>query len=217
MPDSIVTVLNAASSYDLVDLNTVKDELGITDTTNDAKLARWITATSKRFANVCNIVFPEENIAEVFRHRHGYAPMLWGRDGHTGSPLVLSRRPVTLISSVTEDTTTLTTDDYEANPKAALLYRLGGAGRSHWRGRAVTVVYSAGFYPIPEDVQDAVLAIMKHKWALNGRDPLLRTFSIEGVGAESYWVPLSNQASDLPPDLQPVADTIAYYRDLVVA
>ena len=58
--DSILTVIDPASSYDLVDLDTVKDELGIdpADTSKDARLQRWISATSQRFSNVCGVVFP---------------------------------------------------------------------------------------------------------------------------------------------------------------
>lgn len=215
MNEPILTVLNAASSYDLVDLGTVKDELGITTTTRDAMLQRWITSTSARFSNICGRVFPEENVSEVFRdrylglHTHGPRP---------GPALTLRRRPVTLVSSVSEDTRTLTTSDYEVDYDGGLIYRLTSGARSHWCGTAITAVYSAGYYPIPYDVQDAVMQILKHKWAIFGRDPLLRSFSIENVGAETYWVPLANGGgADLPPDLQPVADTINYYRELVVA
>jgi hypothetical protein len=214
MQEPIVTVLNHASSYDLVDLATVKDELNITNTSSDTKLQRWITSNSKRFANVCGRVFPEENVSEVFRQNYAG----WCAPGAGGSGLVLTRRPVTNVSSVTEDTSVLTTDDYEVDYSAGMLYRLAGGARSYWRGRSITVVYSAGFYPIPEDVQQAILTLMAHKWASQGRDPLLRSFSIENVGAEAYWVPLAaGSAADLPPDLQPVADTIAYYRQMVIA
>jgi hypothetical protein len=216
MQEPILTVLNAASTYDLVDLATVKDEFGITDTSNDTKLQRWITQTSKRFAKVCGIVFPEENVSEVFRQ--GGPWFGWPGATRVGSPLALKRRPVTDVSSITEDTSVLTTSDYEVDYGSGLIYRLTSNSRSHWRGSGITVVYTAGYYPIPEDVQGAVLAILAHKWAINGRDPLLRSFSIENVGSESYWVPLSNGTTvDLPPDLQSVADTIAAYREPVIA
>lgn len=216
MQESIVTVLNAASSYDLVDLATVKDELNITGSTHDTKLQRWITSTSKRFAKICETVFPEENVSEVFRQ--GYPWSTWHGATRPGSPLVLTRRPVTLVTSVTEDTKLLAENvDYEVEYDSGLIYRLTSNSRSQWRGSVITVPYSAGFYPIPEDVQGAILTILTHKWALNGRDPMLRSFSIEGVGSEAYWVPLANGTlADLPPDLMPVADTIAYYREFFI-
>lgn len=217
MQEPILTVLTPASTYDLVDLATVKDELGITDTASDAKLQRWITSNSKRLANVCGVVFPEEHVSEVFRQGSPY--MGWYGATRAGSPLTLRRRPVTLVTSVTEDTNLLVDGtDYEVDYGASLIYRLTSNSRSHWRGSKITVEYSAGYYPIPEDVQGAVLTLMAHKWVSNGRDPLLRSFSIDQVGAETYWVPLTNGSSvDLPPDLQSVADVIATYREHVIA
>jgi hypothetical protein len=231
--DSILTVIDPASSYDLVDLDTVKDELGIdpADTSKDAKLQRWITSTSVRFANICGVVFPEENVSEVFRLLGGgfsyggehqlinyHADHGWGGSHPYGLPIRLRRRPVTFISAVLEGTTTLLPEAYETNMPGALIYRLIGNCRGNWCGSGVTVQYSAGYYPIPADVQDAVLMIMRHKYSAAARDPLLRRFSIEGVGAEDYWVPLSQQGiyEGLPPDLQPVADIIATYRDHVI-
>jgi hypothetical protein len=227
--DSILTVINPASSYDLVDLDTVKDELGIppSDISMDAKLQRWISSTSQRLSNICGVVFPEENVSEVFRllgsgygysnyPYHGYS---YGFSGQPyGLPIRLRRRPVTLVATVTENTTALLPDAYETDLPGGLIYRLTSNCRGNWCGSSVNVEYSAGYYPIPADVQDAALAIIRHKYAASGRDPLLKRFTIENVGSEDYWVPLSQQGvyEGLPPDLQPVADTIANYRDHVV-
>jgi hypothetical protein len=231
--DSILTVIDPASSYDLVDLDAVKDELGIpdTDTSKDARLQRWITSTAVRFANICGVVFPEENVSEVFRllgggfnysgehqltnYHGGYG---WGGSHPYGLPIRLRRRPVTFISAVLEGTNALLPEAYETNMPGALIYRLVGNSRGNWCGSGVTVQYSAGYYPIPADVQEAVLMIIRHKYLAAGRDPLLKRFSIENVGAEDYWVPLTQQGiyEGLPPDLQPVADIIATYRDHVV-
>lgn len=216
MQEPILTVISAASTYDLVDLATVKDELGITDSGYDTKLQRWITSTSQRFANICGIVFPEETVSEVFRQGNPWHS--WPGSTRSGSPLTLRRRPVSVVASVTEDTSALATTDYEIDYSAGQIYRLTGNSRSAWRGSAITVVYTAGYYPIPADVQGAILTILAHKYAIQGRDPLLRAFSIEGVGSESYWVPLaSGTTSDLPPDLMPVADVINSYQELIIA
>jgi hypothetical protein len=214
--DSILTVVSPASSYDLVDLETVKDELGIppADTSQDARIQRWITATSARLSNICGVVFPEEDVSEVFRLIGNW----WGGGHPYGVPIRLRRRPVTFITGVLDDTGELLPDGFETDLSAGLIYKLFGNTRGHWSGSFVSVRYSAGYYPIPADIQDATLALVRHKYSSDGRDPLLRRFSIENVGAEDYWVPLTQQNAydSLPPDLQPVADTIAYYRDHVV-
>ena len=214
--DSILTVVDAASSYDLIDLDTVKDELGIPpeDTSQDAKIQRWITATSARLSNICGVVFPEENVSEVFRLIGNW----WGGGSPYGVPLRLRRRPVTFVTGVLDDTGELLPDAFETDMPAGLIYKLASNCRGNWCGHAVTIRYSAGYYPIPADIQDATLALVRHKYSSAGRDPLLRRFSIENVGSEDYWVPLSQQNAydSLPPDLQPVADTISYYRDHVI-
>ena len=228
--DSILTVIEPASSYDLVDLDTVKDELGIPpeDISKDGRLQRWITSTSQRFANICGVVFPEEGVSEVFRllgtgygyggyHYHGPVHP-WGSGSPYGLPIRLRRRPVMAVTNVTESTTPLDPTTYETDLPGGLIYRLTSNSRGNWCGTSVNVEYSAGYDPIPADVQDAVLSIVRHKYALSGRDPLVKRFSIENVGSEDYWVPLQTTGlyETLPPDLQPVADTIAFYRDHVV-
>lgn len=210
--ESTISVTTAASDFDLIGLLDVKEELGITSTTSDSKLQRWITATSQRFASICNTVFPEQVYSERFRlGAHAHA-------GYFRGPLLLRRQPVTAILSITEDDTALVEDtDFETDLESGLVYRLSAGNRYRWHASAVNVSYSAGYYPIPADLADAVITIIRHRWATSGRDPLLRSQTIEGVGSEAYWVPLSGGPGDLPPDLQPVKDTLDRYINLSVA
>lgn len=60
------TVTAAADSYDLTDLATVKDELDISNTAQDDRLGRYITAISRDLANRCNRVFPLEGLVDKF-------------------------------------------------------------------------------------------------------------------------------------------------------
>ncbi|MEJ0015716.1 MAG: hypothetical protein WDN25_03970 [Acetobacteraceae bacterium] len=203
MSTSIVTETSPASSPCLVRLREVKDEFGIADTASDTKLLRWATATSVRFANACGRTFAAASVSETFREVYGRGL------------LILSRHPVIEVASVTEAGEAVATDGYEVDPGAGLLYRLAGDCRTCWRARTIVVAYRAGFDPIPADVTDAVLTVMRHRWATSDRDPLLRSFSIDGVGREDYWVPLQGgDTAALPPDLLPVADTIAHYRQV---
>ena len=57
-------VLVPASTYDLIDLPTVKDELSLksVDTSNDNFLNRAITQSSAAAANYCNRIFQVETL-----------------------------------------------------------------------------------------------------------------------------------------------------------
>ena len=65
--DRFISVINPASTYDLTDLATVKDELAIptNDTTKDAFLSRAISQVSAAIGNYCNRVFQVETVQEI--------------------------------------------------------------------------------------------------------------------------------------------------------
>lgn len=211
MTEPLLTVVTAAAGYDLVDLATVKDELGITNTTSDAKLTRWIAAISARIAGACNRVFPEEELTDTFR-RHT-ASRVWGGLHHDPRPLLLSRAPVTVLDSVTIDGVAQDSGDRELDSRTGEIWCLSSGKRVRWGGQTIVVAYSAGYYPIPYDLQEAALVMIRHRWAQGNRDPQMRSFSIDGVGSEAYWVPSGGGApGELPPDLQPIADVIEVYR-----
>lgn len=87
-------------SYDLVDLETVKDELGIAqdDTSRDVTLQREIVQVSALVQSYCGRIFVVEDIVDTFV-REG-----WG--GYRNGPLSLSRFPIAnfRISPTTADT-----------------------------------------------------------------------------------------------------------------
>lgn len=139
-------VTKSAASYDLTDLPTAKDELGIKpeDTAHDSFLKRAITQTSAAIANYCGRVFQVETLAATFDiHRDAHPWQLPG-----GTPeLALSRYPVIAILSVTENALTLVEGtDFRVAYKTGIIYRLdvGGAVRS-WPAATVVVTYQAGF------------------------------------------------------------------------
>lgn len=200
----IPTITVPTTARLLVTIADIKEELGISDGASDSKLFRWAEATSLRFAGICNRTFFAQTVSEAF----------YGVCG--ASSLPLTHLPIISVTSITQDGTVLTTDDYLRYDDAGMIYRMSSGVRTCWYAQLVTVVYRAGYDPIPADVSDAALSIMRHKFATDGRDPMLRSFQIEGVGREDYWVPMTNGGGDLPLDLQPVADTIQRYRRIIL-
>src|SRR5262245_27002581 len=101
--ESILTVVTPATSFDLTTVADVKADLGITGGASDALLTRYISESSVQIARACNRVFGEEELSELFRGR----PF----PRHGTAPLILSRRPVSEIDSVTEDDVLLSASD----------------------------------------------------------------------------------------------------------
>ena len=69
MADISVKVLEPADSYDLCSLDEIKTMLGISlsDTSEDALLATWITQYSDVIATICRRTFAKEKVLETWR------------------------------------------------------------------------------------------------------------------------------------------------------
>lgn len=214
--EPILTVNVAADSYDLVDIDTVKDELNISGTAYDAKLARWITSASRRAMSYTNRVFAVETVTEVWRLPLWRHPSPWLP---ASVELITGRRPIASILSIVEDANpALTQDtDFETDLGSGQIWRLDQLGnRIHWNTQTVTVHYQAGYAaddPRLADAQLAVEILVKQRYAEQGsRDPNLVRENIPGVVDRQWWVP-GPKDSALPPEVQDLLDS---YRDVLV-
>lgn len=189
----MLTVTTPASSYDLTLLATVKAELGITDRAEDPNLTRWIKQASEAVAKYCNRVFAEETLTETFRLKSR-------EDG-----LLLARFPVSAITSVVENDTTLAATDYElaSDGGGGVLNRLRYERDWQWPIGKVVVVYTAGYAlvtDLPYGVERAaILLVNQYRYAAT-RDPLLRSESTEGAGSSSYFDSILN--AGLAPEVE---------------
>jgi hypothetical protein len=214
--EPILTVNTPADSYDLVTLDVMKDELGLTVTTYDARLSRWITSASNRAMNYTNRVFAVETVTEVWRMPLWRHPSPWLP---ASGELIISRWPIQTFHSVVEDANpslTLNTD-FEADVRSGQLWRLDQlANRIHWNTQTVTVSYDGGYAaddPRLDDATQAVILLVKLRFAEQGaRDPNLIRENIPGVVERQWWVPAAKESS-LPPDVQGLLDT---YREVLV-
>lgn len=171
---SIVTVTTARTDVGLlVDLEALKDELQITTTTNDDYLEGLLLRVSEAIETHCHRVFAVETVSEVFRPDAG---------AKAHEALILTRRPVIAITSVTADGTLLAASEYEVDKESGLLYRLSDDARSTWSEAKITVVYSSGYATIPGPVQQGIFELVKLNQAARTRDPALRSENIlEGL------------------------------------
>jgi len=90
-PVTISSILEAATNYDLIDLATVKDDIGVTTTTDDAYLQRRIDELSAAARKYMNRTIQVETVRDSFWPQRD--PFPWQLPGGV-MPLQLSRWPI---------------------------------------------------------------------------------------------------------------------------
>lgn len=201
----MLTVITPAASHDLTTVAAVKAELAVSGSGDDAWLADTITRASATVRRWCNRVFAAETVRETYRLARPVPELL------------LSRLPVVTIASVTVDGAAYASGSYEADVDAGVLRRLTERGRYQCWDAATTVVqYDAGYVlpgepgrTLPEDVERATILLVKAGWHARIRDPMQRSTSVDGVGADAFWT----GAPTLTPD---VVDLLEPHRLTVV-
>lgn len=181
---SILTVTSPNTDRSLLTAAELRTAAGASDNSQDASLALLGGYVSSSIAKACNVavdgVTPPtlrlETATDTFR--------LVGSQRE----LILSRRPVVSITSVTENGTLLTAADYEVDADAGLLYRLSSSVRIYWPGVTIVIVYPAGYATVPDDLKYAAIKFVQAELQQGGRDPLLKRRKIEGVSEYEWWV-----------------------------
>lgn len=207
----MLTVTTAATDLTLLTAAELREAVGLDagDGSQDAALQRLGARVAATITRACGVAaagaqaptLRSETLSETFR-------LARARDC-----LVLSRRPVTAIASVTADGTALDADDYETEDGAGLLYRLSGDCRTDWCAAKVVVAYTAGWPVVPQDLALAASKLAAAVWAEGRRaDPNLRSEEIPGVITQTWWV----GPKDDPAIPGEVMDLLAPYINSVI-
>lgn len=183
MTRSILTVTTAATDLTLLTMAELRQATGIATGQDDKlnALGRGIAAAITSHCNVrsAGVTPPTlrlETLTEVFRPD---CPL---------DQLILARRPLVSITSVVEDLVTVETTDYEMDAGLGLLHRLTDDYRAWWSASKITVVYTAGWSSVPENLRNAAMKLATALTASEGQDPALRSLTIPGVIAKEWWV-----------------------------
>lgn len=188
----MLSIVTPADSFDLTTLPRVKAELGIDNQAEDENLARWITAASDIVSGHCKRVFAAQTYQETFRLAE------W-RDA-----LLLSRYPVTAITSIVENDATLDPGDAEVHSDNGTLIRLIGDRPAWWSRGKIVVTYTAGFADadaLPAAIEQAAIKVTTMLRHAASRDPLVKSTSVPGVLDQTFWV--GGIGDDgLPPDVR---------------
>lgn len=193
---SILSVTTAATVRNLTTLDRVKSELGITDNASDILLTAKIKEASSDI-NARAWADPYEVVTQTF----------W--NVACEEYLILRRRPNVSVTTVTVDD--VATTDYRIDAETGLLYCLDASGYPiSWTAcKSIVLVYSAG-YTMPGQtganlepaLEAACIELMQSYWASRGRDPLIRSEDVPGLGSVQYWVGAVGESGDLPPSVE---------------
>lgn len=223
-----VTVISPAKARDLTTAANARADLGLpAGAPTDEQLRRFIAQASASAASFCRRTFGRKTVRERFE-------IDWRRRcDEDDEGFLLSCAPAVRISTVKVDSLTLAPSAYElveqpAHPVSLFYLRhlVDGEPRD-WTGRCVTVEYEAGWLlpgetrggpattapDLPADVERAVIQLVGAAASASGRDMMVKSEDVEGIGSFSYYVQGANAA--LP---HPEAEaTLAQYRRMAFA
>ena len=175
-----------AASLALVTVEQAKATLGIdaADTGQDTALAALIGQVSAAIHRYIDRILVQQGYRDQFRYVANWM--------FVGEPLQLWQYPVALdedgapVAAIVQDGNPVDAALYEADDERGLLYSIDASGAYGWTGLLITVDYTAGYDPIPEDVQAAALDWLTARWHSEGRDPSLRSETVPDLLAQTY-------------------------------
>lgn len=175
-----VVVGSPPASQDLTILQTVKDELGISGTSQDALLNAYIARASGIVSAITGRVYGQEDLRETF-----YFSL-----GERVDTLKLTRRPIATVDSVLENGSALVEDsDFAVDAEKGLLYRLNGNVWTFSTDPTVIVEYTAGYQllgNLPTPIEHATLLLVKSYHHGAERDPSVRSETTNDIDSVTY-------------------------------
>ncbi|TIL30030.1 hypothetical protein [Mesorhizobium sp.] len=214
---SVLVVSTPATDRSLLSQAERREAVGVTDSSQDAKLATLDLRLGAAIMAECNIAIGagaeptllQETLTETCRKVDA-------------AVMVLARRHNVEITSLIEDGVTLTKDvGFTVDPESGLVTRLSDDCPRRWCAAKVVVVYKAGFAAVPDDLKLAAMDFMRLAWAEKKRDPSLKSEVIDIPDVRrverGYWVgSVPGQSNEgAVPDI--VAGQLTRFRNMMVA
>lgn len=175
-----------AASQALVTVDQAKLVLGLdaADTSQDAALQAQINQTSAAIHRYVDHILVQQGYRDQYRYVCNWMGI--------AEPLKLRQYPIAVdnagypIVSIVQDGASIDPLYYEVDIERGWLYSIDSAGSYGWTGLLITVDYTAGFEPMPEDIQAAALDWLTSRYHAEGRDPALRSETIPDVLSQVY-------------------------------
>lgn len=201
----------ALSAHALTTVATVKDELAITVSTYDSYLERLVNVYSEAIENFCG------------RHFEQGTGIVEKVAGHFGMYLIVDRTPLTSISSITFNGSTIDSTSYEIDGagSSGKIRLLGGAFstapilpnimndiRPGDERKLYTVTYTGGYVlpgtgqTLPYDLEQACVLACATAYRARGRDRSITSESLLSASVAYADISGSDNPSALPADVQ---------------
>jgi hypothetical protein len=207
--------MGALRSYDLIELEFVKDILGITVTTDDTLLEHLIKAATDYVEGILSTSNPDvSNGGYCNRRFQATTYTLAKYSGGGFKNLLLRQYPINSITTVVIDGTTKypsgssTLADVDIYIDDAISGNLINA--NYWNSgdpQNIQVTYNAGFATIPHDLQLAVAGLVANRW--NQKKNCTFGFKSEKIGNYSYT--LADVSAENPFGDGIIKDTLDHY------
>lgn len=193
-PHRRLTVTTAATSRLLTSLAAVKQSLGITDTEQDTLINALIGRVSDEIVSYLNVKTPDDGAVQTIG-RETYVETIRNQPSEYG--LFLSRRPLSSVTSLVEDTVTLTEGThFQVNAGTGMLDRLSSDSITTWSFDKLVVTYVAGYLlpddensNLPADIEEAAIYTVSSRMSdldTGAGDREIRSESLDGVFSASY-------------------------------
>jgi hypothetical protein len=174
-------------------------------------------ATAGYDASLYSTATPLRGAAPRTLHAETLVETMRVRPRYQYGSLYLARWPVLEIISVTEDTTELTTDDWDLDIPMGSLTRISGNETLYWPCGRVIVEYAAGYDTIPDDLKmyASQLVGIYHLSASSSVDPNTKHVEIPGVITLDRWVDQTKTDTIVPEDIKSALVRDGYRRPVL--
>lgn len=226
----MITVSTVATKVALTTVAAVKTQLKMSGNADNDWIGTQIDSATSQIANYLGVEMAEDGTRNLAREslietidrraRYGYNPPFGVSVPlrEADSIIVLGRRPVVSIASITENGTVLDPADYQLSATSGKVKRLSSSLVSSWPNTIIVVTYDAGWLMpgvnrrnLPAEIEDAAISLVEIAWFSRGQNPLVKSETIPGVRQVDYFFGAPGQGSPLPPDISVKLDP---YRNI---
>jgi hypothetical protein len=194
-PLPINRVIKPALSHALISLAQAKDLCGIkaNDASRDQEVGQLVAQLSLAAEHYCDRFF----VVQEYRDQIRYACFGLSEPVRTRQFPIQTDNAGEALLTVTIDGGLIDPSEYDLDLDNGRIYPIGG-----WGGASIVIDYTAGFDPIPADVQAAVSHWVGGSWGSRGRDSSIRSETIYEVMTVVYADQQSSAAGGMegPPD-----------------
>ncbi|MBS4019542.1 MAG: hypothetical protein KGZ68_15045 [Dechloromonas sp.] len=183
-----------ASDRSLLTLDELRVALDLDGSESDVKLLSIGLEISDAIAAACRV--PVDGIIPATLRRETIIDTM--RLCHDQEQLIMTRRFVDTVSSITVNGIPLDPAEFEIDKAAGLARRLSSSGYyTRWPSGIVVMTYTAGFEAVPSALKDAAKLELVARWSLSDRDPAIKRDRTQGLGETEYF-PSSSETTNSP-------------------